>query len=186
MEVRLSPHSVYINTPPPYLEEYRIPCINFMRVITREAFLRLESFFLAVNIFDRVLAKGLDGLNGTRKHALACLLVAAKYVERNPFSNIPAYIHLAQSKGVSVGNDDFKACERKVLAMVHFDLGWPTPLAFLKRYLKVEDHGIQTRIVATYLLEIMVSSHSFLRHLPSVQAATALHFSRCIEGKHQW
>jgi hypothetical protein len=141
-----------------------------------------ETLFLAVNCIDRFLSVKVVSLGKLQLVGATALFVAAKYEEIN-CPSVQEIVYMVDS-GYSV--DEILKAERFMLSMLHFDLGWPGPMSFLRRISKADDYDLETRTLAKYFLEITIMDERFVSSTPSFLAAGAHCISRLFLGKGDW
>ncbi|KAF9927776.1 G2/mitotic-specific cyclin [Mortierella alpina] len=154
----------------------------------------LETLFLAVNIFDRVLSK--KKLQPRRTHnnavvVLTCLLIASKFEERNIYANVCMFTRFTDLFDERHPDNDidaraFRDCEQDLLLMLDYKLGWPGPLSFLRRCSRVDESEFVARTIAKFVLEVILNHHAFLVYKPSIQAAAAMYIGRFVLGRKTW
>jgi hypothetical protein len=76
--------------------------------------------------------------------------------------------------------------ERTLLKVLDFDLGYPTPLHFLRRISKADSFDIQTRTLGKYFMEISLLDHQFLRYPPSMIGAASMFLARIMLKRGLW
>ncbi|KAJ3157026.1 hypothetical protein HDU89_002436 [Geranomyces variabilis] len=128
-----------------------------------------ETFYLAVNVMDRFLAKRTVLVHNFHLVAVCALMVAAKYEQATapPLSTMAAVCEDQYGVGV------IKTAERYLLAKLQYDLGWPGPLTFVRRINEGDGFDPRHRILAKYLLELAQLDERFVGIKPSVLAAAA-------------
>jgi hypothetical protein len=141
-----------------------------------------ETLFLTVNYIDRFLSVKVVSLGKLQLVGATALFVAAKYEEIN-CPSVQEIVYMVDS-GYSV--DEILKAERFMLSMLHFELGWPGPMSFLRRISKADDYDLETRTLAKYFLEITIMDERFVSTPPSFLAAGAHCISRLFLGKGDW
>jgi hypothetical protein len=141
-----------------------------------------ETLFLTVNYIDRFLSVKVVSLGKLQLVGATALFVAAKYEEIN-CPSVQEIVYMVDS-GYSV--DEILKAERFMLSMLHFELGWPGPMSFLRRISKADDYDLETRTLAKYFLEITIMDERFVSSTPSFLAAGAHCISRLFLGKGDW
>ncbi len=84
---------------------------------------------------------------------------------------------------------DIQGQETRILRVLEFRLGVPTPYTFLTRLLAAAgvEEGSPVAHLATYLAELCAMNYRFLRYIPSAIAAATLNLSmRTILGPGSW
>ncbi|KAK4142169.1 cyclin-like protein [Dichotomopilus funicola] len=141
-----------------------------------------ETLFLAVNYIDRFLSVKVVSLGKLQLVGATALLIAAKYEEIN-CPSIQEIVFMVDS-GYSA--DEVLKAERFMLSMLHYELGWPGPMSFLRRISKADDYDLETRTLAKYFLEITIMDERFVSSPPSYLAAGAHCISRMFLDKGGW
>jgi len=168
-----------------------------------------ETLFLAVNLLDRALSRNFavcqspehvlylqssadlvstSHLANDKNQILAitCVLIAAKYEERNRQSMACVYENYVNQLRISIDAETFRRGEREILAFLDYRLGWPGPLSFLRRCSMADSGEFWARAVAKYILEAVLFDQRLLIHKPSMQAAAALNIGRRMMGRLEW
>ena len=77
--------------------------------------------------------------------------------------------------------------EHLILKVLSFDVAVPTANLFCEKFLKDCDADDQTKCLAMYLTELtMLETESYLKHVPSVIAASAVYLARLTLGQDPW
>ncbi|KAI8588390.1 cyclin-like protein [Geranomyces variabilis] len=153
--------------------------------------LQPETLYLAISIIDRIssvrpVTKSHYQLIGT-----TALWIAAKYEENH--GRVPSLKNLAFICTNNYLESEFVATERLMLRLLGFDLGHPTPEAFLKAFHAATEctgdsraselASAQVLSIARYLMEIgavAAPAGFFIKRRPSVLATAALHLAEII------
>lgn len=141
-----------------------------------------ETLFLAVNYVDRFLSCKVVSLGKLQLVGATALFVAAKYEE----INCPSVQEIVYMVDGAYTVDEILKAERFMLSMLHFELGWPGPMSFLRRISKADDYDLETRTLAKYFLEITVMDERFVGCAPSFLAAGAHSLARFMLKKGEW
>lgn len=128
-----------------------------------------ETLYLCVNYIDRFLSNKIVSLGKLQLVGATALYIAAKYEEVTPPS-IHDIVYMVD--GGYSADEIFKA-ERFMLGILHFELGWPGPMSFLRRISKADDYDLETRTVAKYFIELTIMDERFVSTPPSFAAAAA-------------
>ncbi|KAI8804770.1 Cyclin, N-terminal domain-containing protein [Cladochytrium replicatum] len=138
--------------------------------------LRQETLYLAINILDRFCARRLVPRPQYQLLGITALWIAAKYEENH--GRVPSLRMLCYICCQNYRERDLVAMEGVVLRELGFELGHPTPEAFLKATVKLMRSPVivspETRAVARYLMEISTVHARYHRFKPSVLATSAL------------
>lgn len=141
-----------------------------------------ETLFLAINYMDRFLSVKVVSMGKLQLVGATALFLAAKYEEVN-CPSIAEIVYMVDN-GYSV--EEILKAERFMLSMLHFELGWPGPMSFLRRISKADDYDLETRTLAKYFLEITICDERFLECTPSFTAAGAQCLARLMLTKGDW
>ncbi|GJJ71343.1 hypothetical protein EMPS_03693 [Entomortierella parvispora] len=209
LEILLAPDFSYLWD---HSDEYWMERQNWVEIMSQICVLVdacNETLFLAVNILDRALSRNFavsqsprlvlsfksfsdfvsTSLSEKDKNyiiAITCVLIAAKYEERNRNSTAYIYVNYISQLGISVDAETFRRGEREMLAFLDYRLGWPGPLSFLRRFSRADGAELWARTVAKYILEVALFDQRLLIHKPSTQAAAALNIGRRMMGRSTW
>ncbi|KAJ3045349.1 hypothetical protein HDV00_010219 [Rhizophlyctis rosea] len=153
--------------------------------VQREYRLRQETLYLTINILDRVCSKRAFARYQFQLLGITSLWVAAKYEENH--GKVPSLKALCFVCCDTYRERDFLVMEKVILKEVGFELGHPTPEAFLKancRFLKsIEEDG---RCLARYIMENTLVHRRFLGVRPSLIATASLMLAERILGRNGW
>jgi hypothetical protein len=141
-----------------------------------------ETLFLAVNIIDRFLSSKVVQLDRLQLVGVTAMFIASKYEEvLSP--HVQNFVHVADD---GFSEAEILSAERFVLAALDYDLSYPNPMNFLRRISKADNYDIQTRTLGKYLLEIGCLDHRFIKHPPSLVAASAMYLARLALDRGEW
>lgn len=141
-----------------------------------------ETLFLAVNIIDRFLSCKVVQLDRLQLVGVTAMFIASKYEEvLSP--HVQNFVHVADD---GFSESEILSAERFVLSSLNYDLSYPNPMNFLRRISKADNYDIQTRTLGKYLLEIGCLDHRFLKHPPSLVAASAMYLARLAIDRGEW
>jgi len=141
-----------------------------------------ETLFLAVNIIDRFLSCKVVQLDRLQLVGVTAMFIASKYEEvLSP--HVQNFVHVADD---GFSESEILSAERFVLSSLDYDLSYPNPMNFLRRISKADNYDIQTRTLGKYLLEIGCLDHRFLKHPPSLVAASAMYLARLVLDRGEW
>ncbi|KAF9199804.1 hypothetical protein BGZ49_010029, partial [Haplosporangium sp. Z 27] len=130
---------------------------------------RSETLYLAVHLFDRVVSKGFILTKRGVVLGLTCLVLAWKFEERFALElmyRLGDMVDQYDRQTIS-GVKVIQMTEIEVLKLVEFELGWPGPMPFLRRCSRADGSDYNTRQIAKYLMEQILSHPRFLLYKPS-------------------
>ena len=144
--------------------------------------LELDTIFLAVNIFDRVLSTRAVSREKLVILMVSCFYLASKFEDTNyPLMSDLATISHAGSKS------DIQLLERIILQKLNFRLGAPTIYTFLRRFVHLCSCTNIVGLTARFLSELSLMSYSLsINYPPSQLAASALSLSFIINDQPPW
>lgn len=133
-----------------------------------------ETLFLTVDLVDRFLSVRTVSKNKLQLVGVTALMVAAKYEEVDcpQFSTFRMLINCDAS--------DLINAERYFLMTLDFNLNYLSPLCFVRRLSVVNNYEIKTRILAKYILELMLLSEQFIGYNAHIRATASFYTARKI------
>ena len=160
----------------------RFSFINLFISFQRELFLRQETLYLSINLFDRYLQKIFsenkisEDLNVI---ALTCLFIASKYEEIYP-PYLKEFLDVFKNK---YNKEEIFSKENDILSSLDFQILIISPILFLKRFCldeKNENEEIMNLCFngAQFFLELCIIEPNFCELKPSLQASICLYLSR--------
>ena len=160
----------------------RFSFINLFISFQRELFLRQETLYLSINLFDRYLQKIFsenkisEDLNVI---ALTCLFIASKYEEIYP-PYLKEFLDVFKNK---YNKEEIFSKENDILSSLDFQVLIISPILFLKRFCldeKNENEEIMNLCFngAQFFLELCIIEPNFCELKPSLQASICLYLSR--------
>ncbi|KAK4243817.1 cyclin-like protein [Corynascus novoguineensis] len=182
LEAQMLPNPHYMDDQTEIQWSMRSVLMDWLVQVHHRFCLLPETLFLTVNYIDRFLSVKVVSLGKLQLVGATALFVAAKYEEIN-CPSVQEIVYMVDS-GYSV--DEILKAERFMLSMLHFELGWPGPMSFLRRISKADDYDLETRTLAKYFLEITIMDERFVSSPPSFLAAGAHCISRLFLGKGDW
>ncbi|KAL2266269.1 hypothetical protein VTJ83DRAFT_5621 [Remersonia thermophila] len=182
LEMRMCPNAYYMDDQTEIQWSMRSVLMDWLVQVHHRFCLLPETLFLTVNCIDRFLSVKVVSLGKLQLVGATALFVAAKYEEIN-CPSVQEIVYMVDS-GYSA--DEILKAERFMLSMLHFEMGWPGPMSFLRRISKADDYDLDTRTMAKYFLEITIMDERFVSCPPSYLAAGAHCISRLFLGKGGW
>ncbi|KAK3903324.1 cyclin-like protein [Staphylotrichum tortipilum] len=182
LENQLTPNAHYMDDQTEIQWSMRSVLMDWLVQVHHRFCLLPETLFLTVNCIDRFLSVKVVSLGKLQLVGATALFVAAKYEEIN-CPSVQEIVFMVDS-GYCV--DEILKAERFMLSMLHFELGWPGPMSFLRRISKADDYDLETRTLAKYFLEITIMDERFVSCPPSYLSAGAHFISRLFLGKGDW
>eukprot|EP00667_Euglena_gracilis_P016999 EG_transcript_17845 len=180
LEEQSRPPPDFLARQPECTAAVRLTVVDWLVRICDNEEIRDESFFLAVNLMDRVLGARQVPKEELLLVALAAVMVACKYEEYEA----PAPAQLVGYTGHAWEVAELLQMERLILQTLNYQLNGVTPLTFLVRYLHVlgPSHP-KLRNTAIYISKAALMKPSILVGWPaSVVAAAAVHLACQVLG----
>lgn len=129
LEVRMLPNAHYMDDQTEIQWPMRSVLMDWLVQVHHMLCLLPETLFLAVNYIDRFLSVKAVPLGKLQLVGATALFVAAKY-EDIDCPSVQDIVYTVNS-GYSV--HEILQAARFMLSMLHFELGWPSPMSFLYR-----------------------------------------------------
>ncbi|KAK3842341.1 MAG: cyclin-like protein [Linnemannia gamsii] len=189
LEIVLAPAIGYLESRPRDAWSIRRHCVEIACRVCDTLNTIGETVFLSVNLLDRFLScrPTPNSPHQATLLAMTCVLIASKFEERNPFARTFHFLVLLENFGTPpVDAVIFRSGERFLLRLFDYQLGWPGPLSFLRRCSRADNCDQAARLVAKYILEVILVDERFVLYRPSLQAAAALYIGRSMQGREDW
>ncbi|KPI38399.1 G2/mitotic-specific cyclin-4 [Cyphellophora attinorum] len=182
MEVKMLPNAHYMDNQHEIQWSMRSVLMDWLIQVHHRFNLLPETLFLTVNYIDRFLSCKIVSLGKLQLVGATAIFIASKYEEIN-CPSIQEIVYMVDN-GYSV--DELLKAERFMLTMLHFELGWPGPMSFLRRISKADDYDLETRTLAKYFLEVTIMDERFIGSPPSFTAAASHCLARLMLRKGDW
>ena len=145
--------------------------------------LREETLFLTINMIDRFLEKKMIPRGKLQLIGITAMLIASKYEEIYP-PEINDFIYISDN---AYSKSEIIAMEQLMLFALNYDLNAPSSYQFLNTIFNKLKPNLKTYNMSLYLLELSLIEYKFLRHKPSIRAASALYLAnRLINKDSEW
>ena len=182
LEIKMLPNAHYMENQHEIQWSMRSVLMDWLVQVHHRFNLLPETLFLTVNYIDRFLSCKVVSLGKLQLVGATAIFIAAKYEEIN-CPSIQEIVYMVDN-GYSV--DELLKAERFMLTMLHFELGWPGPMSFLRRISKADDYDLETRTLAKYFLEVTIMDERFIGSPPSFSAAASHCLARMMLRKGDW
>lgn len=143
--------------------------------------LRPPTLFLAVNLIDRYLSKG---VTVSRKKlqlvGVVAMLIASKFEEIEP-PTVDEFVYITDN---AYTRNEVLSAECTMLAELGFEIVVPTAWHFLSRFVRVYPMDIRGKALARYLLELALIDVKTMHYMPSELAAAAVLQSNSLLGEN--
>ncbi|CAZ82037.1 unnamed protein product [Tuber melanosporum] len=182
LEAKMLPNAHYMDHQSEIQWSMRAILMDWLVQVHTRFNLLPETLFLTSNYVDRFLSAKVVSLGKLQLVGATALFVAAKYEE----INCPSVHEIVYMVDNGYTAEEILKAERFMLSMLHYELGWPGPMSFLRRISKADDYDLETRTLAKYFLEITVMDERFVGSPPSFLAAGAHCLARHMLRKGEW
>lgn len=182
LETRMRPNARYMDQQTEIQWSMRGVLMDWVVQVHQRFNLLPETLFLTANYIDRFLSVKIVSLGKLQLVGATAIFVAAKYEE----VNCPTIAEIIYMVDNGYTADELLKAERFMLSMLHFEMGWPGPMSFLRRISKADDYDLETRTLAKYFLEVTVMDERFVGCKPSFLAAGAHCMARLMLRKGPW
>ncbi|KAJ3219160.1 G2/mitotic-specific cyclin [Dinochytrium kinnereticum] len=182
LEVATMPNPNYMDSQKELQWKMRAILVDWLIEVHHKFRLLPETLYMSVNIIDRFLSLRVVSLVKLQLVGVTAMFIASKYEEVVPPS-VKNFIYMADN---GYTDEEILKAERYVLAVLDFNLQYPSPMSFLRRCSKAEHYDIQTRTLAKYLMEISLVDHRFLDVAPSQVAGAGLYLARKMLRRGAW
>lgn len=171
-ESRYRPQPDYMDAQVEINPKFRAILVDWLVDIQKRYKLKVETFFLAINLIDRYLACRSLPKKKLQLVGVTCVLIAAKFEEIYP----PELKDLAYITDNTYTKDEIISMELTILSALEFNIVVPTAAVFFQRFHRVNKCSDVHRDLIQYVLELSLLDMRFLHYPPShlVAAATYL------------
>lgn len=157
--------------------------VDFIVEIHQTFRLRPETLYLTLNIADRYVSKRIVFKRHYQLVGSAALLIAAKYEDAK--DRVPSVSDLSSMCCQAYDESAFIQMEGHILQTLQWQLGHPTPEAWLRTYCMQTPEEVKTQNVARFLMENTLFHKEFIGIPSSLVASGALMLSRFICGQER-
>ncbi|CAH9053878.1 unnamed protein product [Cuscuta europaea] len=153
--------------------------VDWLVEVAQEYSLCPETLYLTVNYLDRFLSVCPISRQKLQLLGISAMLIASKYEEISP-PHVDDFCYITDN---TFNQKEVLKMEQEVLKSLKFELGNPTILSFLKKFIEVAqvDFRIQKaqfEFLGYYLAELSLLDYHCVKFLPSVVAASVIFLSR--------
>ncbi|CCF55538.1 hypothetical protein KAFR_0A01000 [Kazachstania africana CBS 2517] len=134
-----------------------------------------ETLLLALNILDRFLSKNRVKVSKLQLLAITSLFIAAKFEE----VNLPKLSNYAYITDGAASMNDIKEAEIYILKSLEFELAWPNPMNFLRKFHEAENDDT-TENMSQFILEYAYCCPKFVHLKPSTISSMSMKITKRI------
>jgi hypothetical protein len=185
LEARLKPKGFSISARPQSYWKKRADQMNWLIEVHDELELLPEILFLAVNVFDRYLEGPQVTDSGLQLFGATSLFIATKY-EDDDKDYTSVRENLLDMAGHAFSDEELLKTEVRMLESLHYDLGWPGPLSFVRRISRADNYDATIRTLCKYFLDVAVLDKRFVDCIPSFLSAGAYRLSQLMLNTSGW
>lgn len=149
----------------------RATLIDWLVEVHQQFTLVLETLHLTVNIIDRYL-QATNNVERSRLQlvGVTAMMIASKYEEIYP-PDVSDFVFITDN---AYTKTDLFQCEREIMAKLDFCLAKPTPLQFLRRFVKAARGTSVSHHLGKYFVELCFVNYSMVQYKPSELAAASV------------
>ncbi|TYI88728.1 hypothetical protein E1A91_D03G003000v1 [Gossypium mustelinum] len=164
-------------------EKMRAILIDWLIEVHDKFDLMGETLFLTVNLIDRFLSQKTVMRKKLQLVGLVAMLLACKYEE----VSVPIVGDLILISDKAYSRKEVLEMERLMLNTLQFNMSFPTPYVFMKRFLKAAQSDKKLELLSFFLIELALVEYEMLKFQPSLLAAAAIYTAQCsLNGYKQW
>jgi len=153
-------------------ERMRSRLVDWIAAVHHKFKLLPETLYLTIAIMDRFLEKVNVSKVKVQLVGLTSFFIACKYEEIYP-PELNDFIVICDA----YTKDEILKMEQTILKTLDFNLSYPLPLHFLRRYSKAAHADQQMHTLAKYLMELGLIDYECSSWKPSLLAATSLYLT---------
>ncbi|GKV21917.1 hypothetical protein SLEP1_g31842 [Rubroshorea leprosula] len=164
-------------------EKMRAILIDWLIEVHDKFDLMSETLFLTVNIIDRFLSQQTVVRKKLQLVGLVAMLLACKYEE----VSVPIVGDLILIADKAYTRKELLEMERLMLNTLQFNMSFPTPYVFMRRFLKAAQSNKKVELLSFFLIELALVEYEMLKFSPSLLAAAAIYTAQCtLYGFKEW
>ncbi|XP_061563309.1 G2/mitotic-specific cyclin-B2-like [Cololabis saira] len=183
-------HTLEVQQPirPDYMQGYEITgrmralLVDWLVQVHAKFQLLQETLYLTVALLDRFLQVCPTSRRRLQLAGVTAMLIACKYEEMYA-PDVGDFSYITDN---AFSKSQILKMEEQVLKSLHFQLGRPLPLHFLRRASKVAGADVETHTLSKYLLELTLLDYNMVHYRPSEVAAAALCLSQLLLRGRAW
>jgi len=157
--------------------------VDWLVEVSQEYRLDAQTLFIAVSYIDRFLSEMSVQRGKLQLVGVTAMLLASKYEEIYP----PAVDEFVYITDNTYNREQILKMEHLILKVLKFDMGGVTAYSFFQRFIKMSNSDDTVKFLTMYLMELTLQDgERFLKHSPSVIAASALLVARYSTGLPCW
>ncbi|KAE8704229.1 Cyclin-B2-4 [Hibiscus syriacus] len=164
-------------------ERMRAILIDWLIEVHYKFELMEESLYLTVNIIDRFLSAHQVVRKKLQLVGITAVLIACKYEE----VSVPVVEDLMLISDKAYDRKEVLDMERLMINTLQFNLSFPTPYVFMRRFLKAAQSNRKLELLSFFMIELCLVEYEMLQFPPSLLAAAAIFTAQCtIGGFKHW
>eukprot|EP01119_Soliformovum_irregulare_P024089 TRINITY_DN8563_c0_g1_i1.p1 TRINITY_DN8563_c0_g1~~TRINITY_DN8563_c0_g1_i1.p1 ORF type:complete len:455 (+),score=106.59 TRINITY_DN8563_c0_g1_i1:33-1397(+) len=164
----------YLTKQPELNARCRTVLIEWFIDVAKTFKLLAETVFLCVRLVDRFLDMKAIVKDNLQLIGVASMLVASKYEEIH-HPTVADFVAICQNK---YSLEEIIQMETMILTSMNFELNYPHPLHFLRRFSKAAQSDSKVHCMTKYLSEVSMIDYSMLAYRPSIVAAASVFLAR--------
>lgn len=167
----------------------RAVLVDWLVEVAEEYNLICDTLYLAVSYIDRFLSSHAIKRGRLQLLGVSCMSIASKYEEISP-PHVEDFCYISDN---CYTIEEVVEMESDVLKFLNFDMGNPTIMTFLRRFLmdsldSLKFQSVEFEFLSSYLAELSLLDYCCVQFLPSIVAASVLFLSRLtvLPKMHPW
>jgi G2/mitotic-specific cyclin-B, other len=163
-------------------EKMRAILIDWLNEVHLKFKLVQDTLFLAIQIIDRFLSIVDVPRSRLQLVGVTAMFVASKFEEVS-IPEVNDFVYICDN---AFTREQIIEMEQTVLNKLQFNLSFPTPCAFVKRFHQAAEGDEALLHTISLLVELSLIEYSAIRHPPSLLAAAATSVALTLRGKEPW
>ncbi|KAH6760658.1 hypothetical protein C2S52_008694 [Perilla frutescens var. hirtella] len=163
--------------------------VDWLVEVSEEYRLVPDTLYLTVNLIDRFLSENYIEKQKLQLLGVTCMLISSKY-EEICAPRVEEFCFITDN---TYTKEEVVQMESRVLNLLRFQLSVPTAKKFLRRFIQAAQASykvpsVELEFLSNYLAELTLIEYGFLKHLPSLTAASAIFLARWTldQSDHPW
>jgi hypothetical protein len=171
----------YMSRQPELEWEMRQIMISWLVQIHSQFKMNAETLHLAIHLIDRTMSNKTISVSKLQLVGVSALLIAAKFEE----ILAPSVQDLSYFTDYTYSGEEIIRAERHLLGIVRYQIGYPSPLQFLRRMIK-GNSDFRLWNLSSYFIEVLYLGNQFLIYPASQLAASSLFLSIKVLYDGEW
>eukprot|EP00002_Diphylleia_rotans_P022928 TRINITY_DN4500_c0_g1_i1.p1 TRINITY_DN4500_c0_g1~~TRINITY_DN4500_c0_g1_i1.p1 ORF type:complete len:446 (-),score=97.65 TRINITY_DN4500_c0_g1_i1:122-1459(-) len=183
-EIRFMPDPMYMNHQREVNPRMRSITVDWLVEVHLELHLNTDTIYLCVKLMDMYLSRVQVERRRLQLVAVTALMIACK-VEEIYSPSVLDFVNFCDN---AYSRANILEMEAQMLNTLDFNVTHPTPIYFLRRFVKAADGDTELKHLACYFMELTMLDAEMLRYTPSQIAAASLYLANQLthRGDPRW